>query len=211
MDTATLPSNAPVTPYDKLCALTDGDFQAFLYDCDGTLADNMHAHTSAYVEVARIFYNLDLDGAIIDELAGWPTVAVAEEIARRYGAHFDPTEFASRKSQLFYDKYIHDTKPIDFVTQHLIDHAGKVRIGVVSGGRRTTVTRTLGILGITSLVEVMVCAGETPRGKPFPDPFLLAASQLGVDPARCMVFEDGDAGVQAAIEAGMKWVRVDQL
>jgi HAD superfamily hydrolase (TIGR01509 family) len=86
-----------------------------------------------------------------------------------------------------------------------------VRIGVVSGGRRTTVTRTLTVLGVLPLVEVMVCAGETPHGKPYPDPFLAAASTLGVDPARCMVFEDGDPGVQAAIAAGMKWVRVDQI
>jgi HAD superfamily hydrolase (TIGR01509 family) len=202
---------APDTRYDALCTLTSGDFQAFLYDCDGTLADNMKAHTSAYVEVAQSQYDIDLDGAIIDELAGWPTVQVCEEIGRRYNRVFDPAQFASAKSQLFYEKYIQETKPVDFVLKHLIDHAGKIKIGVVSGGRRTTVNRTLGILGVTHLVEVMVCAGETERGKPYPDPFLSAAEQLGVDPAKCMVFEDGDAGVQSAIAAGMKWVRVDQL
>ena len=202
---------SPVTRYDKLCSLTSGDFHAFLYDCDGTLADNMKAHTASYVEVARTNFDIDLDGAIIDELAGWPTVQVCTEIGRRYGKTFDPTQFASMKSQLFYDKYIQETKPVDFVLRHLIDHAGKVRIGVVSGGRRTTVTRTLGILGVFDLVEVLVCAGETEKGKPAPDPFLKAAEALGVDPARCMVFEDGDAGVQSAIAAGMRWVRVDQL
>lgn len=196
--------------YDKLTALTQGDFQAFLYDCDGTLADNMKAHTAAYVEIAQS-YGIDLDGAIIDELAGWPTVQVCQEIGKRYQVEFDPTQFATRKSQLFYDKYIDQTRPVDFVLQHLIDHAGKVRIGVVSGGRRTTVTRTLTVLGVLPLVEVMVCAGETTHGKPYADPFLAAANALGVDPARCMVFEDGDPGVQAAIAAGMKWVRVDQI
>ncbi|TDW99378.1 HAD family hydrolase [Dinghuibacter silviterrae] len=197
--------------YEQLCELTSGDFQAFLYDCDGTLADNMKAHTSAYVEVARTQYDIDLDGTIIDELAGWPTVQVCEEIGRRYNKVFDPTQFASAKSQLFYDKYIQETKPVDFVLRHLINHVGRVKIGVVSGGRRTTVTRTLTILNIIDLVDVMVCAGETERGKPYPDPFLKAAEELGVDPTRCMVFEDGDAGVQSAIAAGMKWVRVDKL
>jgi HAD superfamily hydrolase (TIGR01509 family) len=66
-------------------------------------------------------------------------------------------------------------------------------------------------LGIFDLVDIMVCAGETERGKPFPDPFLKAAEELGVDPTHCMVFEDGDAGVQSAIAAGMKWVRVDKI
>jgi len=210
MDVSTLHLNASETRYEKLCTLTDGDFGAFLYDCDGTLADNMGAHTASYVEVA-LRYGIELDGSIIDELAGWPTVKVCEEIGRRYNTPFDHHEFATQKSQLFYEKYIDETRPIDFVLRHLISHAGKVRIGVVSGGRRATVTRTLNVLGISSLVELMVCAGETPNGKPFPDPFLLAAEQLGIAPGRCMVFEDGDPGVQSAIAAGMKWVRVDQI
>ena len=61
------------------------------------------------------------------------------------------------------------------------------------------------------LVEVLVCAGETPRGKPYPDPFLAAAEKLGVAPEACMVFEDGNAGVQAAAAAGMKWIRIDKI
>lgn len=210
MSTSTLIPKAPETQFEKLCAMTEGDFGAFLYDCDGTLADNMRAHTDSYIEIART-YGIDLDGSIIDELAGWPTVQVCTEINRRYNTSFDPVEFATQKSQLFYDKYIDQTRPIEFVRQHLIAHAGKVRIGVVSGGRRTTVTRTLGVLGIGSLVEVMVCAGETPNGKPHPEPFLLAAEQLGIAPHRCMVFEDGEAGVQSAIAAGMKWVRIDRI
>lgn len=57
----------------------------------------------------------------------------------------------------------------------------------------------------------MVCSGETVQGKPYPDPFLRAAQLLGVAPGDCLVFEDGEAGVQAAEAAGMKWVRIDKL
>ncbi|MCZ8216839.1 MAG: hypothetical protein O9262_11395, partial [Cyclobacteriaceae bacterium] len=52
--------------------MTKGDYEAFLYDCDGTLADNMMAHKLAYKEVASN-YGVDLDINIIDETAGWPT------------------------------------------------------------------------------------------------------------------------------------------
>jgi HAD superfamily hydrolase (TIGR01509 family) len=57
----------------------------------------------------------------------------------------------------------------------------------------------------------LVCAGDTERGKPFPDPFLRAAELLNVAPEECLVFEDGVPGVKAAEAAGMHWVRVDQL
>ena len=87
---------------------------------------------------------------------------------------------------------------------HLKAHAGRVRIAVVSGSRRPTVERTLQVLGILDLVEVLVCAGETQKGKPFADPFLRAGELLGVAPADCLVFEDGVAGTMAAEAAGMK-------
>jgi len=40
------------------------------------------------------------------------------------------------------------------------------------------------------------------RGKPFPDPFLLAASDLGIDPKRSVIFEDSPSGIKAAVAAG---------
>ncbi|OLY92981.1 haloacid dehalogenase superfamily, subfamily IA, variant 3 with third motif having DD or ED [Cnuella takakiae] len=195
---------------EQLTRLTAEGFDAFLYDCDGTLADNMQAHKNAYVKVCQL-HGVELDATLIDELAGWPTVAVAEEICKRYGATFDHHDFARRKSQTFIDDFIEHTQPIPYVVDHLKAHAGKVKIGVVSGGRRSTVSKTLSVLGIDHLLDVLVCADDTERGKPFPDPFLLAAEKLGVDPKRCMVFEDGVPGVEAAKAAGMSWVRIDQL
>src|SRR5690606_4388428 len=109
------------------------------------------------------------------------------------------------------DLYIDTTEPIAYVTEHLKANAGNVHIGVVSGGTRTTVQRTLSVLGLTDYIEVLVCAGETPNGKPFPDPFLAAAEKLGVAPKDCIVFEDGDPGVAAAEAAGMDWVRIDKI
>jgi HAD superfamily hydrolase (TIGR01509 family) len=189
--------------------MTKGDYEAFLYDCDGTLADNMMAHKLAYKEVA-FNYGIDLDINIIDETAGWPTVLVAKEISKRYRVSL-PDTFAAEKSSIFINKYIENTKPVTFVVEHLKKYVGRTKIGVVSGGSRSTVSKTLSVLGLTHLIDVLVCAGETSLGKPAPDPFLKAAKDLGVDPVKCMVFEDGDPGTQAAAAAGMKWIRVDKI
>jgi HAD superfamily hydrolase (TIGR01509 family) len=193
-----------------LTELSKGDFDAFLYDCDGTLADNMEGHKASY-RAAALMYGFELDDTIIDELAGWPIIQVAEEIRKQYGVPFKPEVFAQLKNMLYEDTFIQDTKPIDFVVAHLKAHVGKVHIGVVSGGGHVSVSRTLQQLGIIKLVEVLVCAGDTSRGKPYPDPFLYAAERLGVDPTRCLVFEDGNPGVQAAVAAGMQWIRIDQV
>lgn len=198
---------------DKLRILTkksQGDYLAFLYDCDGTLAHNMHLHKAAYVKVAAK-YGVELDLALIDETAGWPTVKVVDEINKRYGSAIDPITFAKEKTNVFVNELITETIPVDFVVEHLKRHAGKVRIGVVTGGSRSTVSKTLNILGLHPFIEVMVCAGETEKGKPYADPFLKAAELLEVDPKKCLVFEDGDPGVRAAEAAGMDWIRIDQI
>lgn len=189
--------------------MTEGDYEAFLYDCDGTLADNMMAHKLAYQEVAAN-YGIDLDLNIIHETAGWPTVLVAKEISRRYNVPL-PDTFAAEKSAIFISKHIQQTLPIVFVYEHLKKNAGRLKIGVVSGGSRSTVSITLSVLGLTDLIDVLVCAGETPNGKPYPDPFFKAAQDLNIDPKKCLVFEDGDPGTKAAEAAGMKWIRVDKI
>lgn len=202
----------PLSIHDKIIKLQEiaKNYQALLYDVDGTLADNIHAHKSSYKAVAAE-YGIDLDTDLIDETAGWPTVAVAEVIAKRYQTEFDVGIFAKRKSAIFIERYIQHTQPVDHVVQHLFQNVGKKKIGIVSGGTRSTLNITLEVIKVKGLYQAMVCAGDTPKGKPSPQPFLLAAKLLDTAPQNCLVLEDGDPGVQGAIAAGMGWVRIDQL
>lgn len=197
---------------DKIAKLQDISerYEALLYDVDGTLADNMHAHKAAYKAVSAE-YGIELDTDLIDETAGWPTVAVAEAIAERYDTDFDFQIFAKRKSAIFIERYVQQTQPVEHVVQHLFQNADRKKIGIVSGGSRSTLNITLEVIKVKGLYQTLVCAGDTPKGKPSPQPFLLAAEQLGIAPEKCLVFEDGAPGVQGAIAAGMGWVRVDQL
>jgi HAD superfamily hydrolase (TIGR01509 family) len=195
--------------FNKLQAIAE-PYDALLFDVDGTLADNIHAHKAAYVAVSKE-YGVDLDPDLIDETAGWPTVAVAREICKRYNIQFDVQIYSKRKSQIFIEQFIQQTEPIDHVRQVLFANVGKKKIGIVSGGSRSTLNITLEVIDVNGKFEVMVCAGDTPNGKPSPEPFLLCAEQLAVDPKKCLVFEDGNPGVQGAIAAGMGWVRIDQL
>ena len=185
-------------------------YEALLFDVDGTLADNIHAHKAAYVAVSKE-YGVDLDPELIDETAGWPTVAVAREICKRYKVEFDVEVFSKRKSQIFIEEFIQQTQPIEYVRQILFQNVGKKKIGIVSGGSRSTLNITLEVIDVNGKYQAMVCAGDTINGKPSPEPFLLCAEQLEVNPYNCLVFEDGDPGVQGAIAAGMGWVRIDQL
>jgi len=194
---------------NKLQALAE-PYEALLFDVDGTLADNIHAHKAAYIAVSKE-YGVDIDPNLIDETAGWPTVAVAREICRRYEVEFDVEVYSKRKSQIFIKEFIQQTQPIEYVRQVLFQNVNKKKIGIVSGGSRSTLNITLDVIDVKGKYEAMVCAGDTLNGKPSPEPFLLCAEQLGVNPEKCLVFEDGNPGVQGAIAAGMGWVRIDQI
>ncbi|WP_235891182.1 HAD family hydrolase [Sphingobacterium lumbrici] len=185
-------------------------YDALLFDVDGTLADNMDAHKASYV-AAALEYGIILNPDLIDETAGWTTVAVAKEISIRYGVDFDFAQFAKRKSAIFIAQYVSKTKPIEFVRQILLDFEHTKKIGIVSGGTRSTLTITLDVIDVAGRYETLVCAGDTTLGKPSHEPFTLTAQNLGVAPEKCVVLEDGDPGVQGAIAAGMSWVRIDQI
>lgn len=202
-------TDAAYQKYLKLNSLASS-YKALLFDVDGTLADNIDAHKAAYVAVSAE-HGVDLDPDLIDETAGWPTIAVAKEISIRYNVELDIESFSKRKSAIFIERFIQATQPVDYVRQVLFDHVDTHKIGIVSGGTRSTLAITLSVIDVAGKYESLVCAGDTPKGKPSPQPFLLAAEQLQVDPADCLVFEDGDPGVQGAIAAGMGWVRVDQV
>ena len=202
-------TEAEFDKYQKLSQIAK-PYKALLFDVDGTLADNIYAHKEAYVATAAE-YGVNLDPNLIDETAGWPTVAVAKEICRRYLVSFDVEKFSKRKSAIFIERFIQQTKAIEYVRQVLLDNVNVKKVGIVSGGSRSTLDITLAVIQVKDKYQAMVCAGDTENGKPSPEPFLLCAKILDVDPADCLVFEDGDPGVQGAIAAGMGWVRIDQI
>jgi len=86
--------------------------------------------------------------------------------------------------------------------------AGHIPLAIGSSGSRAGIETVLRLLGWTDYFDVLVTGGDVQAGKPAPDIFLLAASQLNVAPKRCLVFEDTDDGMTAAAAAGIEAVDV---
>ena len=106
---------------------------------------------------------------------------------------------------------LHTIKEIKAVADIARAHHGQVPIAVASSGMGRVVTKTLTAVGLLPLFDVIVTADDVTHGKPAPDLFLLAAERLGVAPADCIVYEDGDPGLEAARRAGMRAVDVRVL
>ncbi|GAA3241283.1 hypothetical protein GCM10020256_64150 [Streptomyces thermocoprophilus] len=89
-------------------------------------------------------------------------------------------------------------------TRALLDALPPERWAVVTSATRRLAEARLDAVGI--LPKTLVAADDITRGKPDPEPYLLAARRLGADPARCVVFEDAPAGLAAGRAAGMTTV-----
>jgi HAD superfamily hydrolase (TIGR01509 family) len=114
---------------------------------------------------------------------------------------------ALHKEELYLD-LLPRLKAIPEVVEHIEARHGQLPFAVVSGGRRTSVVRSLTVLGLLGKFETIVGADDYRHGKPAPDAFLLAAERLGMVPADCLVFEDTAIGIQAATAAGMASVKI---
>jgi HAD superfamily hydrolase (TIGR01509 family) len=76
------------------------------------------------------------------------------------------------------------------------------KIALVTSADQTNTEFVLGALGLLEKFAVRVLGEDVAHGKPDPEPFLLGAKKLGLEPARCVAFEDSLAGVQSASAAG---------
>lgn len=187
-------------------ALPDGEFRAYLFDLDGTVADTMPLHFVAWTQAVE-----EAGGTFPEELfyawAGAPITRVVQQLNETLGTTLDPAAILHRKESLFL-KMLDDVQPIPSVLEHVERQRGQIPLAIVSGSPRDSIIRTLTLLGLLEHFDTLVGAEDYTHGKPNPEPFLVAAERLQIAPEHCLVFEDADAGIRSAEAAGMKWVRV---
>ena len=89
--------------------------------------------------------------------------------------------------------------------------ATRLPLAIVTSTGRPGAHRKLGLAGIADAFTHVVTLDDVTAPKPAPDPYLLAASLLGLPPSRCLVFEDSETGAEAAHRAGCIVVQVPDV
>lgn len=183
-----------------------GEFAAYLFDCDGTLADTMPLHYRAWRTVLDPL-GCDFPEEVFYSIGGMPTATVVDFLNQRNGLSLPSMALAEEKEAVFMT-LIPGVQPIAPVVDFMLALEGKYPLAVASGGFKSVVTAILQTLGLIGHFQTLVTAEDVTHGKPAPDTYLEAARRLGVAPARCLVFEDTPLGRESAVNAGMQCVLV---
>ena len=186
--------------------LPEGLFKAFLFDCDGTIADSMPLHYIAWTKVLGE-WNCHFDEELFYSWGGMPIAEIISALNERHGLAM-PVEMVSRRKESLYFELLPQLKAIPEALEHIEAQYGRIPFAVVSGSTRDSVRASLRTLKLLDRFDTLICAGDYLRSKPDPEAFLLGAAKLGVAPGDCLVFEDTEMGIQAATAAGMASVKI---
>jgi beta-phosphoglucomutase-like phosphatase (HAD superfamily) len=142
------------------------------------------------------------------------TVQAAQEILVDIFGPSLPFEQVFNRRQAYYDEDIDlNGIPVKAGLLELLRFLEEKSIPMAVGSSTPCwfAARKLDHVGLTSHFEAVVCGDMVERGKPEPDLFLEAARRLGIDPERCIVLEDSEAGIVAAYRAGMLPLMIPDL
>jgi beta-phosphoglucomutase len=185
--------------------------RAVLWDLDGTLVDSEEFHWQSWHDT------LAREGLSITREQFLDSFGMKNDPIMRtwLGAGYTPERSVrlAEAKEADYRRMVtaYGLQPKPWAKEWLTDlHADGWKQAIVTSAPAANAEVMLRALGLASLFDTVVTADDVSHGKPDPEVFLMAASRLGVEPARCIVVEDAMAGIEGARRAGMKSVGISQ-
>ena len=182
------------------------EIKALIFDCDGTLVDSMPLHMTAWAKAFGEFGEY-FDKEFLYSLKGMKETEIIDLYISKYGSSVDNKKIVLAKHNYFIE-HIDSLKPIKPIVEIAESYYKTIPLSVVSGSVRNIVHAELNVLKIYQLFDFILTADDPYKPKPSPDVFLAAANLMNVKPEYCLVFEDGDPGLEAASKAGMKMIDI---
>ncbi len=188
--------------------------KACIFDLDGVIVDTAHYHFLAWQKLAAelgIKFTLE-DNERLKGVSRMESLAIILSLGNLKLSDHDRNSLADKKNKWFVD-YINAMKPDEIYpgVKGLIEkmrNAGqKIALASSSKNARTVISK----IRIENDFDAIVDGNMIRNTKPDPEIFLLAASMLRISPSECLVFEDAEAGVEAALAANMKCVGIGSV
>ncbi len=185
------------------------DKDAVIFDLDGTLIDSM----GLWADIDRQYFGrfgIDLPGDYQGAIAGMSFLETAVYSKERFNLPDSVEKIMQDWNDMAMDMYANNI-PLKAGVREFLPALKKKGIltGIATSNSMELVEACLDHLGVRHFFDEVHTSSEVEHGKPFPDIYLLVAKELGVNPKRCICFEDIPEGLTAGLTAGMMTVAVD--
>lgn len=185
--------------------------KACIFDLDGVVVDTAKYHYLAWKRLANQlgFDFSEHDNEKLKGVSRMESLEIMLNVGKVSLSMEQKVFYAEMKNQ-WYREFILAMKPDEVLPgaidlfKALREKGIKIALGSASKNAQTILDRT----NISSYFDVVIDGNKTQKAKPNPEVILLAANGLGVLPQDCIVFEDAEAGIEAAVNAGMKCVGI---
>ncbi|MGN0902735.1 MAG: HAD family hydrolase, partial [Succinivibrio sp.] len=176
-------------------------YGGLIFDLDGTLINSMPYHVRAWKQVANE-HGFDIADEEIYAMGGSSSLDIAAFYRDRGFPTGDIHEYVKRKIELFTENIpkVEVFESIFEILKNAKERGAKIAIG--TGTRMPNAKRIIAEKGLGDYIDAVVTAEQVKRHKPNPDTFELAAQKLGLTNKECLVFEDGQLGILAALRGG---------
>ena len=179
--------------------------KAVILDLDGTMVDSMWIWGDIDIEyLARFNIALEDVSALREKIEGMSFHETALYFKETYPISDSVEQMKATWSEMAWDKYAREV-PLKPGIAEFLEGCKKqgILLGIATSNARELVDNILAVHGIKDYFKTIVTGSEVTKGKPAPDIYLRAASELGVAPGDCLVFEDLLAGLASGRNAGM--------
>jgi beta-phosphoglucomutase len=185
--------------------------RAAIFDLDGVIVDTAKYHYLAWKRLAKEygFDFTELDNERLKGVSRMQSLEILLEIGGLIVDEAARTAMAAQKNGWYID-YIRNMDASELLPG-ATEYLQRVRargIKTALGSASRNAPLILDRLGIAALFDVIVDGNKVSKVKPDPEVFLRGAEELGIPPASCVVFEDAEAGIEAARRAGMGTVGI---
>lgn len=180
------------------------DIDAVIFDLDGTLVDSMWMWRNIDIEyLAR--YGIEMPQNLQSCIEGKSFSETAVYFKERFQIPDSIEQIKSDWNEMAWEKYVTEVPLKEGVTEFLqyLKQEG-IPAGIATSNSKELVELIVKKHEIERYFSSIRTSCEVAKGKPSPDIYLLVAEDLGVDPRRCLVFEDVLHGVMAGKNANMK-------
>ncbi len=181
--------------------------EAVIFDLDGVIVSTDNYHYLAWKKIADA-EGIYFDREINEALRGVSRMESLDIILRKTSKIYtdeQKQELAYRKNE-YYKTLLQNLNSEDILTgiMTVLEKLKKNQIKIAIGSSSKNTSLILRQIGLHNYFHGIADGNEIKNSKPHPEVFLLAAKKLGVKPEKCLVVEDADAGIDAAIAARME-------